>query len=676
MEHKAYHINTSTLVKTDISRYIIDQSPVIDYSRNDDFSPVFMPITGKIVQECPEAYRTTGEYWCFQVDSVVIWYGILQEPKLNELTLCYSFELIHCVNNLKEIDVADITDYDKVDAGFVTDVDASAYGQGTLKIVQVKGAVKLLGESVLPSVIDTVTFDFTAGDLSTFEGFKYFYKQMWEYALTNNKTAFDFLVDVCRAFGLVVKIRDNAIVFKKFVSSTSTATYKTATYNAYPVVAHNKVPDYNKRNKQANKTISVSNDGYYQDIMSYIAYPGTSPWSTVGNVGYITAPVASITGYSNSNGFREWMRVISSEEHGLDDELYRKVRLKNLLTYGLNQNFNNKIDNEYAWGSWLDGGFYAYDSTGIFIYSSVENFPRLEVTRDRLDVLDYSNVWQSSDIFIDFTSVGGKAQGVLSTSLLYRPTTDFGITYGCTIVVSSGAYAGTYYGDSDEPDSFSIVDAIRIKLSANWSVDEKVKAEITWRPIIKAAEEASGRVLLTFFEATPWMTNTEPYDITLVNCDRENNSTITYTYDGIYTNDPTETDRPTWNTTDYTTLRLYSIQTSWQLSDLNIQTLFDEVVPGEPSKNHTRISFPKHFIFFSSLLTTAGNLFRMYGVYPLGVGNTLYHLTKAATESYTMQDEEINIDDTETLADVCHKEVKYRTSLKERSIDIKQQELL
>jgi len=676
-EYKAYHINTTTLVKTDISRYIVDQSPVPDYARNDDFSIVFGNVSGLMVEEALDfdaACLTAGEYICFEKDGEIIWYGTLLKPDYVEKTKSYRWEATHIVNGLKTVAVADVTDYDEIDAGFVTDYDASAWGQGTLKICDLKGALKKIGETVNTDLITTVEWDFSSSDLTYFESLMYYWKQIREYALVTNAKAYDFLNQACRACGIIIKFRDDTIIFKKYISTSTTAGYKTATYNAYADLALNKEPDYNTREKLKNKSITVVNEGYYDEILAYEA-DQNSIYTAAGFKGYFQNSVIAMTGYSNSDGWKDAMVVQAAADHGLEATAHRKMKLKHNTDYGYTNNFANKLDTLYEYGGNNQSNtFYNNADDSVRIKASPEKIPRIEITRDRIDTIDYRDVWHSSDIIATFDNSGGYARCVFSTNPSYPMPTDWGLNYSCTIKILSGAYAGTYYGDTAETNHFTIINATTIKLSAAYSTSGAVTAEITWRPFIKQCETSGGRALMTFYEATPWMTTAEAFDVTAVNCDRDNNTLAVNTYDGVY---PQGSTLGTWDTDDNTTLKLYPTYSGWDLSLLKLQTIYDMIEPDDETDNIVQVKFPKHFIFFTSLSTTDPNIFKMGGAYPIGtVGNWLFHLLKATPESYDIKDEEINIDDTETVADVCHKEVKYKTSLKERSIDIKQQELL
>ena len=272
------------------------------------------------------------------------------------------------------------------------------------------------------------------------------------------------------------------------------------------------------------------------------------------------------------------------------------------------------------------------------ITKDYENMPRLEVSQSFLGLTAEEVNGKMAIVGWGYDAVGGH-----------------GINNMCTIILS-GAYSGTYYGDSItgtpiysfNPD----YNLNRIITNRAFVNNANLKVTVIYRlPFRKTVNYANMLHIYLFEAPNRWAASSNPaVNIELINCDRYNSELDTY--NGIYQRNTDDEPQPndTWRLVQYENewvIRMkFGINIDWNLPYLRNEIVFDLYKKPSGSPTYKIYSFPKHFFFFSSASLLLHNLLKISGDFPRGVSGYLYHLSHGNIDRKNSEDQSLTLKDT------------------------------
>jgi hypothetical protein len=658
--YKAYHINSSTFAETYIGSHVVDGSPFPDYARNDDFSIIFADIFLSVVEELPEAYRSEGELIAIEKDDVIFWYGKIIKSIPDDVKKTYKLDIRHILRDkYSGFDLTDVVGYAGIDSAYRNSESFSAWGQGTLYYFDVLGVLDSFYKKLFPGLITAVTYDFSTASLNEFNTYKFLDRAIYYLESLENVRAFTYLNLFCKTFGITIRIKDNTIIFRRIDECLDLEDYNDQTKKEYPLKSYNQYENSVRQHLEG-KDVSIALGDYYQDIIAYFSVPGDSKFK-----GSFAVQISRIFGYSTPSGFGEVGSIRTVDYHGFLKDYYKNLKVYSSKTDGEDiDEFNNAIDQDYELKRYREAGaFLANDENNLTVWTEdFGSMPRIEI---------------SVTFDVTISEAGGKP-------LVQFPTAsaDYGFNQACIITIFGGntTYNGTYYGDpsvsADGHYSFStFFDTApdRISLDRSWtgSAGSNKKCTVVYRHLLKTViPETVGtpdHYKLTFWDAITYWRGTTSI-LKLVNCVNETES---IDISGDYTHG---TAIGQW---DYISgeIRVHVLGSAlMELKETKVYNYMELVKKPEAVDEVRQISFPKHFFFFTTISKSVGGyLGRISGLFPVINSGYTYHLRYANIENSKITDNIINIDDTESIEEVIHKEVVY--NVKDRSTGIKQQEL-
>lgn len=656
--YKAYHIDKVTFVKTYIGKYIVEINDLSEYARNDDFSIVLKDVEASVVEELDSAKREKGQLIGFEKDGRIFWYGLITATKFIETNLTYKITIRNILAEFKDKTVKDVFGYAQISATYRLTYDLSAWGQGTQYYTNIIGVFGAILSKLYAGLITTYELYIPSSYLTYMQQFHYYDNAMMYSAIVEKLNAYDFINLFCKAWGLVIRIEDNAIQFYGLPACTSIATYNNATRYNFPLKDYNDY-DYNERENTEGKEVAVYVSEYYKDLMAYtrliqVGLPDQY------SAGQFANPITNVCGYTNLNGFRSLFKVATEFKHGLLQEQYIQAKLYSKNIGAWQNEFAKKIDEDYDYGRYQkDGTFYTFDENEIRINSSdYEDLPMLKVTHQ----------------------IGGCVASNSGGKVLFTYPYPHGITTMCKVTyTNAGTYNGVYnaLGLLSEK-TFTVPTPNTIKLSVNYTTAaNNATSTVIHTHIMKSMrlDALSGHVNIRFFEdVVIWLPYTATIEI--LNTERKFSPEL-YTYDGIYAKG---VNIGQWtNIVDLVNgsyVQIYVLSAFHELGEYELYNKLPVIKKPETSTGEIQISFPKHFFFYKNATLLNDYLLQVDQVHPISTvysANYLYHLLKANTASNALLDEDFTIDDNLALPAVIHKELGY--NVPDLKTVIKQQEL-
>jgi hypothetical protein len=652
--NKAYYFDGADYIDIGDDIKDIDKIPW-QVERNDDFSLVVPDLRFKALSRMSTDIRKVGERVAFERDGVKYWYGIITACLEIKGTGLWEITAKPIISTLKDTDITDYLTHDNVTADTVNTGFYNNTTQIVLYKMKVKDCLEYIAENFYTDIITAASFEFDAADLTEFELFYCEEQMIAVYEMMNSAKAFDWLNQTCRAFGIIILFQDETMIFRRYKAGTTAANFNTATNHDYDLEVYNGDIDENIKQKIGVFNSVTVNEEYHSSVLAYFTYVKTLYYTTEG--GYLRTTLSNLCGTYDSTGWVEYSYATAAYPHGLGLN-YAKMKI------GMSQgasvyNLDATVDEDYDFDRYMgfrEGKFAVLSSTRVRFNGSLESYPRVEVEATK-----------SADI-----TDGGS-----------HPLADFGLLkHGMNgmsyLTIPSGAYAGTYYSvQTPGGKYYQIVDESSVSLrGVVYSADATVNITLYMNHAVASFKAASGSIQLTFFdgEQNSWIGGTT--DATLYNCSYTDSGGNVISYDGTYTH-ADDTVGSWWVDGTGRILFKPSAVVRPTLNYYYIETVFTPVVKAKPASNTYQVAFPSFFVFFKSLSTSSGDLYELTNPYPIGLlsaSSFLYHLLAANTHASDIVEQDINIDDTETMDDACVKAVEINCD--DLSIDIKQQRVL